>query len=220
MHYILLLLSLMFTAGCVGPVKLLYPPKAGEPSRTVYVVNHGGLHTGMAVSWADIPTNLWPARLDYPEARFLEVGWGDDDGYRKPLTCWIAFKALVWSSGSVLQLDGFTNSIAENFDDPGYTIIEIQLSERGFERLCEHISQTHALDDKGQIVRLGDDWYRAQRHYWLFNTCNTWVASGLRKAGCPITPFYCVTRGPLLDQTGKFGRVLQEGRPTDAPKAK
>jgi hypothetical protein len=42
----------------------------------------------------------------------------------------------------------------------------------------------------------------------LFNTCNTWLASGLRSAGCPTTPFYCITRGPLLHQEGKIGRVV------------
>jgi len=41
------------------------------------------------------------------------------------------------------------------------------------------------------------------------NTCNTWVAKALRSAGCPITPAYCITRGPLLYQTKKFGRDLR-----------
>jgi hypothetical protein len=215
MHRILLLCPLLlFTAGCLGPVKSLYPPAPGEMARSVYVVNHGGLHTGIAVGWADIPTNLWPAKNDYPNARYLEVGWGDDDGYRKPLTPWIVFKALCWPTRSVLQLDGFTNSLAENFNDPGYAIIEIKLSERGFEKLCGHISRTHALDETGQAICLGDDWYRARGKYCTFKTCNTWVASALRAAGCPITPAYCITRGPLLYQARKLGRVVPTREPT------
>ena len=207
MHW-LPVLFLLLTTGCVGPVKSLYPPAPGEVARSVYVVNHAGRHTGIAVERADIPSDLWTANHDYPNARYLEVGWGDDDGYRRDLTTGIVVKALVWSTRTVLLVDGFTNSLAKNFDAPGYTIIEIKLSQRGFERLCRHIGQTYALDSSGRPIPLGDDWYRAQGRYCLFNTCNTWVASGLRSAGCPITPFYCITRKPLLHQARKIGRVV------------
>lgn len=207
MHRLAILL-LFFAAGCVGPIESLYPPAAGELSRSVYVVNHGGRHTGIAVERDDIPANLWPAKRDYPNARYLEVGWGDDDGYRKDLTTGIVLKALVWSTRTVLLIDAFTNSLVENFDDPRYSIIEIKVSQRGFENLCEHIDRTYALDSAGHPIPLGDDWYRAQGRYCLFNTCNTWVASALRSAGCPITPVYCITRRPLLYQASKIGRVM------------
>lgn len=212
----ILCLILLLTGGCAGPDKSLYPPALDEPVRTVYLITSGGLHTGIAVARADIPDDLWPSKHDYPQARYLEIGWGDHDGYRKDLTPWIVFKALFWPTRSVLQLDGFTNSVAANFDDPRSTIIEIKLSERGFRRLCAHISKTHALDKAGQPVRLGDDWYGARGKYCVFNTCNTWVARGLRAAGCPVTPVYCLTRGPLLYQVRKFGEVLRT--PATKPK--
>lgn len=205
-----LLVLLALTSGCLGPIKSLYPPGAGESTRTVYLVTQGAIHTGIAVARADIPATLWRAKDDYPQARFLEVGWGDDDGYRQDFTAWIVFKALFWPTRSVLQYDGFTNSVLENFHDPKTTIIEIKLSQRGFERLCEHISQTHAHDASGKPIALGDDWYRAAGKYCLFKTCNTWLATGLRQAGCPITPCYCITRGPLIHQARKFGRALKE----------
>src|SRR5688572_16748947 len=158
MQRILVLLVLMLTIGCVAPVKSLYPAAPGEPARTVYLVTQGAFHTGIAVERADIPTNIWTASLDYPQARYLEVGWGDDDGYRKPFTVWIVIKALFWPTRSVLQLDGFTNSVVENFNDPRSTIIEIQLSERGFERLSRHIGEAFTLDATGRPIALGDDW--------------------------------------------------------------
>lgn len=212
-----LLLSLVAT-GCVGPVKSLYPPAPGAATRTVYVVNQGGRHTGIAVAKADIPEPLWLAKHDYPKARYLEAGWGDDDGYRKDLTLWIVLKGLFWPTRSVLQLDGFDKSLDENFDTAETTIIEVKLSEQGFERLCRHISDTHAMDAAGKPFALGDDWYRARGKYCIFKTCNTWVASGLRQAGCPITPAWCITRGPLLYQTRKFGTVLRQPVPPSSGK--
>lgn len=205
-------LSLLIEGGCVGPIQSVYPPVSAESSRTVYVVNHGGLHTGVAVKRSDIPKNVWPANMDYREAKYIEVGWGDDDGYRKDLTTGIALKALIHSTRTVLLFDGFDKSLRENFPDAKYTIIEIKLSRRGFARLCQYIQRTHALDAHREPIRLGDDWYRARGTYCLFFTCNNWVASALRAAGCPITPAYCVTSGPLLYQARKFGRVISTQR--------
>jgi hypothetical protein len=199
---------LLMVVGCAGPVRSLYPPKPGEQPRTVYVINHGNLHTGLAVKRADIPKHLLPAKDDYPNAKYLELGWGDDDVYRRGLTSPRAMRALAGSPRTVLQMDGFRKSVRENFPDPKYVIIEIQLSERGFEAMCRYIEQTYALDSAGRPIRLGDDWYKSRRTYGMFYTCNHWVASSLRAAGCPITPVWCNLAGPLLKQAGKIGRVV------------
>ena len=198
---------LLLAGGCAGPTRSLYPPGANETTRTVYVINHGALHTGLAVKRADIPRGIWPAQRDYAGSKFLEVGWGDDDGYRKPLTSGIVIRALAGSKRTVLLSDGFS-ALSARLADPRFSIIEVDLSDRGFARLCQHVDQTYALNEAGRPIRLGKGWYRGRGTYSAFNTCNTWVASGLRKAGCPITPAYCLTAGPLLHQARQFGRVL------------
>lgn len=198
---------LFFAGACAGPVKSLYPPRAGKTARTVYVINHGALHTGLAVRRSDIPRGTWPANRDYSGCKYLEVGWGDDDGYRKPLTTGIAVKALAGSKRTVLLSDGF-GTLREKLEKPKFSVLEVDLSADGFARLCQHVEQTYALDEAGQPIRLGQGWYRARGTYSAFRTCNTWVAIGLRKAGCPITPAYCLTPGPLLNQVRKFGRTV------------
>jgi Protein of unknown function (DUF2459) len=199
--------TLLGIGACAGPVKSLYPARMGETVRTVYVINHGALHTGLAVKRSDIPREVWPANRDYSGHKYLEVGWGDDDGYRKPLTSGIAMKALAGSKRTVLLADGF-NTLDAKLENPKFSIIELDLSAGGFALLCRHIEQTYALDEAGRPIRLGKGWYRARGTYSAFNTCNTWVASGLRQAGCPITPAYCLTPGPLLRQARQFGRVV------------
>jgi Protein of unknown function (DUF2459) len=171
------------------------------------VINHGALHTGPAVKRSDIPHGVWPANHDYFGFKYLEVGWGDDDAYRRPLTSGIAMKALTGSKRTVVLSDGF-GTLRAKLDHPKSSIVEVDVSAGGFARLCQHIEQTYALDEAGQPIRLGKGWYRARGTYSAFHTCNTWVASALRKAGCPITPAYCLTPGPLLSQARKFGRVL------------
>lgn len=197
----------LLLASCAGPIKSLYPPRTGETPRSIYVVHHGTLHTGLAVKRSDIPPGLWPANRDYAKSKYLEVGWGEDDGYRKPLTAAIAIKALAGSKRTVVLADGFS-AVREKVNSPRFTVIQVDLSDRGFTRLCRHIDQTYALDEAGRPIRLGKGWYRARGTYSAFRTCNNWAAEGLRQAGCPITPAYCLTAGPLLSQVRRFGRVL------------
>jgi Protein of unknown function (DUF2459) len=185
-------------------------PTGSRP--TVYVVHHGALHTGLTVKRSDIPRGHWPASGDFAHSRYIEVGWGDDDGYRKPLTCGIAAKALAGDRQTVLLADGFTQSPHRKYGDPKFTVLAVDLTEAGFTRLCDHIQQTYATDESGAPIRLGIGWYRARGTYSAFNTCNTWVAAGLRKAGCPISPTLCLTSGQLLGRVRPFARVVSTRR--------
>jgi hypothetical protein len=210
-HAAVLALPLLFLA-CASPTTSLHSPRPGDRARTVYVVHHGTLHTGLTVKRSDIPRGHWPANRDYSGSQYLEVGWGDDDGYRKPLTSGIALKALMGSKRTVLLADGFSQAIPAKYNDPKFTVLAVDLSEAGLARLCDHIQQTYALNENGEPIRVGQGWYRARGTYSAFNTCNTWVAAGLRKAGCPITTALCLMPGQLLARVRPFARTIPPAR--------
>lgn len=194
---------------CAGPKSALYPPQPGSPKKTAYVVHHGTLHTGLVVRRSDIPAGHWPASGDFGRSNYIEVGWGEDDGYRKPLTSAIAVSALMGSKRTVVLADGFRQRPEIKYRDPKFTVLAVELSEPGFARLCQHIEQTYASDSRGNPIRLGDDWYRARGTYSAFNTCNTWIATGLNKAGCPISPTFCSLPGQLLGRVRPFARPIR-----------
>jgi hypothetical protein len=202
-----LAVPLLFFA-CTAPTTSLPAPRGGGHTRTVYVVRHGALHTGLTVKRSDIPEGHWPASRDYSGNQYIEVGWGDDDGYRKPLTWATAMKALLGSRRTVLLADGFSQGIRAKYNHPKGTVLAVDLSERGLALLCDHIQQTYSLDENGAPIRLGRGWYRARGTYSAFNTCNTWVAAGLRKAGCPINPAMCLLPGQLLGRVRQFARPI------------
>jgi hypothetical protein len=137
------------------------------------------------------------------------MGWGDDDGYRKPLTSAIAMKALLGNKKTVLFGDGFSQPLRQKYGDPKFTVLAVGVSEAGLAELCDHIQRTYALDERSQPIRLGGGWYRARDTYSAFNTCNTWVAAGLQKAGCPISPAMCLTAGQLLRRVRPFARPIR-----------
>ena len=203
--------------GCLAPVKGVFPPAAGTPHKTIHVVSHGW-HTGVIVSRADIPTNVWPAQRDFARFEFLEVGWGDDGFYRaEKITTAITLQAVFWPTPSVLHVVGFNDPPARYFSES--KLVRVELSPEGFARLCQFIDATYTRTPSGHTIPLGpglygdSEFYRANGSYYLPHTCNHWAAGALRAAGCPVTPLCAVTAGCLMSQVRRFGTVVARGSP-------
>jgi|GEM_PF-355166 uncharacterized protein (TIGR02117 family) len=213
-HFVLriLLLLVLPVAGCVSPIKGLYPAPRGEQPVTVYVL-HRGLHTGVIVRAADIPSGVWPEHEEFPNAKYLEVGWGDSDGYRYPWTTRLVLRALFDSKGSVVLVHAFNGPVVKEYTGIAKEIIAVQLSPAGFARLCAYVQSTYALDSRGRAIPLtsiyaGQDFFLATGHYSLLDNCNTWTARALRTAGCPIAPHCCPLPGLVMSNTRHFGQVI------------
>jgi uncharacterized protein (TIGR02117 family) len=197
--------ALLFAAlaGCALPRADRLAVSTSPPdARTVYVIAHGW-HTGIAVRAADVPEGAWPARGDFPDAEFLEVGWGDRAYYQAPDPgAWLAVRALFWSTPGALHFVAFNGPVERYF--PASEIVPLATSREGFARLVAYVRASHALDADGGAIRLGPGQYGASRFYasreqfHLFRTCNVWTADVLRAAGVPVEP--AVTAEGLLWQ--------------------
>lgn len=195
---------------CASPPKGLFPPLPGEPTKPVYVVNNGW-HASFVVKKEDIPVEVWPESNDFPEAAYLEVGWGDKDYYMSPgFNLWYAFKALFWPTASVLHIVGFSDPIERFF--PESEIIEIPLSLPGFEQLCKTVHNSYRHDEKDHPIVAGPGLYGESRFYLsnekyhLFKTSNVWTAKALRSAGVPVRPLFSITAGGAARQARRFER--------------
>lgn len=212
MHACIAIVSVLLCA-CASPPKDLFPPDPGEPSKTIYLVSHGW-HAGIVVKRADIPAGIWPQHNDFPDAEYLEVGWGDKDYYMTPSPhMGITLKAGLLPTASVLHIVGFNGSVTRYFAHS--EVIRVELSEVGFQRLCSYLENSYALDQAGRSQTLAPSLYGAgqfylsRESYHAFNTCNVWTARGLREAGCPVTPAENLTVDDLMTRVAKFGAVIQ-----------
>jgi uncharacterized protein (TIGR02117 family) len=206
-----LLLAVVGVAGaaCLGPVRGLPPPQAGEAAITVHVVRHGW-HSGL-VMWRDqIPSGAWPEHDRFPAARFLEVEWGDRAFYQSPdAGSALALEASFASGGSVLHVTGLDRPPAELVAHVEITTVE--LSAGGAAALARFVSRAYARDTSGAPIDLGPGLYPGSRfyastgRYSLFYTCNSWIAEALRAGGCPITPAWALTGGNLAFQARRCG---------------
>ena len=178
---------------------------------------HRGLHTGIIVRAKDIPPNLWPEHLQFPQAEYLEVGWGDTQGYRYPLTTRSALRALFDSKGSVLLIHAFSGSITNEYADVAKEIIVVRVSESGFARLCRYIQNAYALDAQGRPIPLptiysDENFFRACGHYSMLNNCNNWTAGALRTAGCSVHPRSSLLPGMVMHEVRRLGHAVWSPR--------
>lgn len=215
--FVVLLLVLLLA--CSAPPKGLFPPAPDEPFKSIYLASHGW-HAGIVIKRADIPAGVWAEHNDFPDAEYLEVGWGDKDYYMTPDPHFgITLKAGLLPTDSVLHVVGFSGSVTRYFSRSEIT--RIDLSYEGFARLCGYISNSYARDEAGEVQALGPGLYGKSRFYLsretyhAFNTCNVWTARGLRNAGCPLVPASTLTVDELMTEVASFGTVIQAVQSND-----
>jgi len=216
---VILVLIASIPAGCLGPVKSLYPPKPGDPFKTIYVVSHGW-HTGLVFNVKDISDQKRMVPDFFKNSKSLEFGWGDKGFYTSnKFNFWITLKAIFFPTPAVLHIVDLYLPVEQHFPQSG--IVKVNLSEQGFENICDYIESSYSRDTNGNAIEIGPGiygksrFYRSNESYFFPKTCNVWTASVLRSAGCPITPIYAVRSANVFNQTKKFGIVIQRMKEDD-----
>ena len=189
-------------------------PVATPEVEPIYLVSHGW-HVGLVIRRTDATAAHWPEQDDFPEAIFLEVGWGDRDFYQDPDPgVGKLLKASLWPTKSVLHVVGFSRRVTAYF--PRSEIIRIDVPEAGVDSLAAYIHHAYARDDEGRPLALGPGLYGESRfyaghgRYHVFKNCNTWAARALRAAGVRVRPAEILTADDLLAQARPFGETIQE----------
>lgn len=196
------------TCACANPTPATRFREEGKNVRTVFIV-HDAWHAAIVIKKADIPAAVLPELRDFPHAAYLEFSWGDRDYFPAPDGgLGLALKAAFWSSGSILHVVGFKDAVEKGY--PGAEIIEISLSEQGFQRLINFISDTFSrpyppapAEARPGLFSNGR-FYAAEGKFGLLRTCNTWVAEAFSAAGLSIRPSYVITAGNLSNQLRPF----------------
>lgn len=190
----LLLCLLPLYAACAGSAKApaAVLPEAGATAeqRSIYVIEQGW-HVGLALRRADIPAGMLPEQADFPQARYLELGWGDVDYYQADDPgLGVLFSAALRSRASVLHVVGVEGELREHF--PPTSVLRIDVSPAELYDFSAFLHRSFARDDTARVDALGPGlvagsfFYPASGRFHVFNTCNTWAALALQAAGVPM----------------------------------
>jgi uncharacterized protein (TIGR02117 family) len=191
-----------------------YLPVPGRHS--VFVLGHG-YHSGLVVRAREVPEGAWPARRDFPNAEYLELGWGEREYYQHDDPGpGLALRALFTSSPSTLKVVAITGPLTRFF--PESELVELHVSPEGFERMIDFVRRTHEVDAAGRAIMLrvkeheGSRFYASAGTFHVLENCNVWVARALQAAGFPVDPTAATTTGMLLRQVRPLSIAMPAAR--------
>lgn len=180
------------------------PADEGAPrTRLIYIASNGW-HTAIIVpAPALAATGLLPEAADFPDAAFLEFGWGDRDYYpAREKTIGMTLAAALVPTAAVMHMAGLARAPAA--DASSREVVSVALTEAGFQHLLEALAAELERRAAGQAEPVsrglypGSHFYLARGEFHLFNTCNTWTARMLRAGGLALSPSGIVTADGLM----------------------
>ena len=193
--WIVLVLALLLTACAAEPVTPAHsqpaPPPTTGPALTIFVTSNGW-HSSIVFARADLPPGRVPEAADFPDARYLEFGWGDAEYYpAKDATVGMALSAALVPTPAVVHVAGLLVEPARRY--PKAEVVPISIDAQGLGRLVDFIDATFARSGGPRAAATGPGLYAASLFYpavgqfHLFNTCNTWTARALAAAGFDVS---------------------------------
>lgn len=180
------LLACAVLCGCSSSAERA--PVDAERSRVVYVVRRGH-HTGIALAVVDWPNRDWSVLASFPQARYLEFGWGDADYYQTPdPTIGMTLAAVFWRTPTVMEVIP-SHVIAEGFADT--ETVTLHVSDAELHAIAESIDGSFVQPihptGNGYSVAAGRAlFYDARGKFHLFRMCNRWTSERLQLAGCSV----------------------------------
>jgi len=187
--------------------------ESDESSIEIYLIKQYW-HTAIVISRDNIDTLIFPEVTLFNQFNIIDIGWGDEEFYQYPeFDAGLAFKALFYSTPSTLRVEGIGIS-KESYFNISEIVIKIIITQEQLDEILLFISNTVYRDSNGNPVLLSErglgrvKFFKANGEYYLFNTCNTWLANGLKKAGVKIADDIILTE-ELFNEAAKVGTVIK-----------
>ena len=213
-------------SGCVLAVCLAATGCAGlpsqvingspEPLRSIYVVRRGW-HTGVAVPTVDWPNRNWSLLREFPEADYLEFGWGDERYYQaERATIWLAIRAALWPTASVIHVIGLREPLLDNVH--AADVVEVSIPVDRLQTLATAIEQDFAGDEPIptevtlRSAPQPNRFFKGRQSFFFPRMCNWWTATRLHDAGCPIAPATVIYASRVIDEARECAAAVTPAR--------
>lgn len=195
----------------------LHAGEDGAKTVTVTVVSTGW-HTGLA-----LPISLagqLQAAQDFPNAQWLEIGFGDEAFYRDPDPGFgTVLRAALLDTPAALHVFAMSRPPEQTFLEA--ELLPLSLTGAEADRLIAFIAGAFARDREGRRLELGPGlypdsrFYRANDSFTLSHTCNTWAARALVAAGLSLSANGVTTAEDFLGRLRDTGNALGAERMRD-----
>jgi hypothetical protein len=178
----------------------------------VFVVVHRW-HSGVVLPRAALAPAILPEVADFPDADYLEFGWGDRNYYQGRRGVWVILKGALWPTLGVLHVASCSGRVVTCF--PYGRIVSLDVPNSALHRLSETLAGSFQRGEQPKAAPLGPGLYGESRFYpsrekfYFLKNCNTWTARLLQAAGYPIRPASSLTVDALMNQLKAYGTLIQ-----------
>lgn len=186
--------------------------------RTIFIKQNW--HTAIVFSKSEFDSTLFREYNSFKTANLIDIGWGDKEFYQYPgFDSGLAFNALFYPTPSTLRVESI-NLTEEEYFSLSEIVIEVYVTDSQLLDIFSYINNTFYLNENGTTTILSQQangkiiFYKAVGSYSLLNTCNTWLAKGLNKAGLNIENNIILTE-QLFNELSRIGRVLKTNYTAD-----
>lgn len=186
---------------------------SSDSLKTIYLIKQRW-HTAVVFHKEDIDSTILPEIRFFEGAHLIDIGWGDEAFYQQPDFDWdLAYQALFHPTPSTLRAEGIFISKQQYFDI-SEIVVELKINNEQLKILLKYISVTIWKDENGKNKILSTQYLdrvyflKANGSYHLFNTCNTWLAKGLKQSGFQINDDIILTE-QLFNEAAKVGNVIK-----------
>ncbi|MCX7986218.1 MAG: DUF2459 domain-containing protein [Bacteroidales bacterium] len=186
-----------------------YKVKADETRcKNIFLVRQSW-HAALVMPSHDLKNYLSKLPNHFFHYQYIEISWGDLDFFTasKP-TVWQGIKAVLFPTNSVILVQAYNTHPSLIFP-LGY-VFEFKISENDYRLLLAYIEKSFKTDTNNSILHLSSStcvpyscFYHSVDKYHLFNTCNMWIARGLRKGGLDVCVWLSMFPKGLIKQTQK-----------------
>lgn len=180
---------------------------------TIYLIKQRW-HTAIVFHTEDVDTTILPEVKYFSGAELIDIGWGDEAFYQHPGFDWdLAYHALFYPTPSTLRIEGIFISMLEYFNI-SEIVVELKINDEQLKILLNYIAETVWRDGEGRNKILSTQYlnrvhfYKANGSYHLFNTCNTWLADALKRAGFEMEDDIILAE-QLFNEAAKLGDVVK-----------
>jgi uncharacterized protein (TIGR02117 family) len=193
---------LLFAIGFFVPRKWLPPEPCIEETVNI-TIGSNGYHTSFILP---VKTNIYSWNKDFPaenDIQYIEFSWGNKNFYmNRDFSIKAAARAMLPSS-TVMHIVYLDKEPEKWFKKQ--RLKNVTLCKPDYLTLVNYIKNSFAVDSSGNKIYLGEGlygpsaFYEGTGNYYALETCNTWVAKGLRAADVN-TPLWAGTAQSIMRQ--------------------
>lgn len=182
--------------------------------RIIYIINYSW-HTGFVIPVDSSLAANMPVIKNFNGYKYIDIGWGDRDFYQlEEFKLYEGLKALLVPTPAALRFEGYTLTIEETAKYVD-RVNEIKLDEEKYKRLIGFINSYLKRGKYGEFNLLSEKsevriiFFAAEGSYHLYNTCNTWIAKGLKQCGFNINLGNVSTEEDIFRELSALSRKLK-----------